>query len=71
MCFRYAKISGPKGMKGFVLASDVWVSGPKMTQIDVLLCLLSDNQTSGRIRRHACPRKIFSQLIAGVKIHVL
>ena len=48
MCLRYAKISGPKTMKGFVLASDIWVSNPKMTKIDIF-CLLSDNQTSGRI----------------------
>ena len=43
MCLRYAKISSPKVMKGFVLASD-----PKMTIIDVF-CLFSDNQTSARI----------------------
>ena len=34
MCFRYAKISGPKVMKVFVLASEIWVSDPKMTKID-------------------------------------
>ena len=27
--------SGPKGMKGFVLASGLWVSDPKMTKNDV------------------------------------
>ena len=27
--FRYAKTSGPKVMKGLVLAFDVWVSDPK------------------------------------------
>ena len=36
MCFRYAKITGPKVMKGFVLASDIWISDPKMAKIDVL-----------------------------------
>ena len=29
------KYRGPKVMKGFVLASDIWVSDPKMTKIDV------------------------------------
>ena len=48
MCFRYAKITGQKVMKGFVLASDLWVSDPKMTKIDIF-CIFSDNQTSGRI----------------------
>ena len=35
MCLRYAKISGPKVMKGFVMASDIWVSDPKIIKIDV------------------------------------
>ena len=35
MCFRYAKISGPKVMKGLVLAPDIWVSDQKITKIDV------------------------------------
>ena len=35
MRFRYAKISHPNVMKGFVLASDIWVSDPKMTKIDI------------------------------------
>ena len=35
MCLRYAKISGPKVMKGFVLTSDIWVSGPKINKNDV------------------------------------
>ena len=37
MCFRYAKISGPKVMKGFVFVSDIWVSDPKMTEIEFFL----------------------------------
>ena len=35
-------------MKGFVLASDTWVSDPKKAKNDVF-CLFSDDQTSGRI----------------------
>ena len=31
MCFRYAKISGPKVMNGFVLMFYIWVSDPKLT----------------------------------------
>ena len=42
MCFRYAKISGPKVITGFVLAFDIWVSDQKMTKIDVFFCLFSD-----------------------------
>ena len=37
-------------MKGFVLASDIWVSDPKMAKIDGFFSLLFlDYQTSGRI----------------------
>ena len=32
MCFIYAKVSDPKVIKGFVLASDISVSDQKLTQ---------------------------------------
>ena len=48
MCFKYAKISGQKVMKGFILASDICVSDPKMAKIDIF-GLFSDDQTSGII----------------------
>ena len=35
MCLIYAKISALKLMKGFVLASDILVSDPKIAKIDV------------------------------------
>ena len=31
MCFRYAKISGPKVMNGFILTFYILVSDPKLT----------------------------------------
>ena len=51
MCFRYEKISGPKVIKGFVLAPDIKVSDPKMAKIDVVFFfgLYTDDQLSGRI----------------------
>ena len=47
MCFRYAKISGPKVIKGYVLASDIWVSDPKMAKLTGFVCLFSDDKLSG------------------------
>ena len=58
--FQIAKISGPKVMKRFVLASDIWESDPK---IDVFRQFLdSITQTFGR---HVCHRKIFCQINTG------
>ena len=37
MCFRYARISGQNVITAFILASDIWVSDPKMAKIDVFL----------------------------------
>ena len=48
MCLRFAKISVPKVMLGFVFASDIWVYDPKITKDDVF-CLFLDIQTSGRL----------------------
>ena len=39
MCFRYAKISGPKVINGFVMTFYIWVSDPKLT---FLLPILPD-----------------------------
>ena len=36
MCFRYAKLSGPKVMNGFVLTFYIWLSDPTLTFLPIL-----------------------------------
>ena len=62
--------SGPKVMKGFILAFDVWVSDPK-SEFFGQFCQFLDIQTSGRIGRHVCHTKIFCHIVTGGKVHVL
>ena len=68
MRFRYAKNSGQKVIKGFILASDIWVSDPKMAKIDgvFFVCfrmikLLVENEDTSATERY------FHKLLAVLK----
>ena len=66
MCLRYAKHSGPKVKKGFVLESDIWISDPKITKIGVFVYfrkmkLLVENEDRPATERYLL------KLLLGVK----
>ena len=57
MCFRYAKISGSRVMKGFGVASDLWVYVRKMAKIDVfayfrIIKLLAEYEDTSATQRY-------------------
>ena len=67
MCFRNAKISGPKVMKGFILASDIWVSDPKMAKIDVFYAYFRIIQFLVEYEDTSATERYFLKLLLVVK----
>ena len=58
--YRYVNITDPKVMKGFVLASNIWVFDPK------LIILLVEYEGT-----RATHRKIFCQIVTDSKMHIM
>ena len=69
MRFRYAKISCPKVMKGFIfLVSDIWLSDTKFTLFVKfwIFKLLVEYEV-----KRTTERKIFCQIVTGGKMYIL